>query len=215
MGENYGQENIPKVLFVGLEGFCDRCNAYNVVNEFPKLSSTASNAHYNGLLYVIQYLLSAYGKRPKPNKVEINNNDQYHLTDKFALTNMYRCAFVPENNPNKTRGLPHTAEMKRCCQEILLDEINCLQPDVIGVQTAQWPKGLFDKMKVIYHFHEPELSFGKYGVTSLYKGRTDDKPIFLICTYHGAYGKYCSGRYLSEQLNPVLDKTIELLDPII
>ena len=160
----------------------------------------------------MQYLLSSYGKCPKPKKVEINNDDQFNLTDKFALTNLYRCAFVSKDSLNETRGLSHTAGMKEHCPEILLDEINCLCPDIIVIQTSQWPKGLFDKMKDNYEFNEPELSFGKYNETSLYKGHIGNKPIFLLCTYHGSYAKYSSKQYLSEQLNPVLDKAIELMN---
>ncbi len=212
IGENYGKNKLPKILFVGIEGFCDYVNEYNVVNAFSRPSSTANNAHYNGLLYIMQYLLSSYGKCPKPKKVEINNHDQFNLTDKFALTNLYRCAFVSKDSLNETRGLSHTAGMKEHCPEILLDEINCLCPDIIVIQTSQWPKGLFDKMKDNYEFNEPELSFGKYNETSLYKGHIGNKPIFLLCTYHGAYAKYSSKQYLSEQLNPVLDKAIELMN---
>lgn len=67
-------------------------------------------------------------------------------------------------------------------------------------------------MKDNYEFNEPELSFGKYNETSLYKGHIGNKPIILLCTYHGAYAKYSSEQYLSEQLNPVLDKAIELMN---
>lgn len=211
IGADYGNKNYPQVLFVGIEGFCDCNNEYNVVDSFSEPSKNANNPHYNGLLYVMQYLLSAYNKCPKPTKVKANDNDKYNLTDKFALTNLYKCAFVPKDKPNETSGLSHTKGMKQHCKEILLEEIGLLQPDVIIVQTSQWPNGLFDKMKEKYSFDKPEVYFGENDETSVYKGTLNGKQILLLCTYHGAYQMYKTSSYLLQQLNPTLDKTIELL----
>ena len=57
IGADYGNKNYPQVLFVGIEGFCDCNNEYNVVDSFSEPSKNANNPHYNGLLYVMQYLL--------------------------------------------------------------------------------------------------------------------------------------------------------------
>lgn len=212
IGRNYGQVNVPKILFVGIEGFCDCNNESKIVDSFSTPSSTADNSHYNGLLYVAQYLLSDYGKCPKPNlHIEKNENDQYNLTDKFALTNLYRCAFTSKDNQDEKRGLTHTVGMKKHCQEILIKEIDYLQPDFLVVQTSQWPDGLFKKMKDSYGFAEPKIGFGNNNQTSVYFGSVEGKPLVLICTYHGAYGKFSSKEYLKDELNPVLDEAIKLM----
>ena len=214
VGEEYGKKVMPKIVCVGIEGFIDedKLNNGKILTNYLEPSNDACNAHYNGVKYVLAYLLYCFcdKKKPEPHIGNVICNEYNWTTSKFCLLNLYKCAFVPFDNLEKTRGLPHSKEMKIHCHEILLHEFEALDPDVIVIQTSQYPKGLWEKLKDKY---EPELirGDGKGNKTSLYKGNYNGKPVLFVFTYHGAYRTFVSSEYICDVLNPVLEKTVEQL----
>ena len=65
IGENYGKNKLPKSYLQELRVFCDYVNEYNVVNAFSRPSSTVNNAHYNGLLYIMQIFVVLLWQMPE------------------------------------------------------------------------------------------------------------------------------------------------------
>lgn len=215
IGTNYGQPGIPKILCVGLEGICgqDILNEEKIVKGYLKPSKAACNAHYNGVIYVLEYILSAFideSKKPV-SLISNNNSDRNKVTDKYALTNFYRCAFAPKDNPSLVKNLSHSKGMREHCQEILIDEIKTLKPDILIVQSSQWPENLWNIMKEEFGFNKAEIGFGNHDQTSVFKGKINEMLLVLVCTYHGAYAKFKSKEYIENKLNPVLDKAIEFV----
>lgn len=214
VGEEYGKMGIPKIVCVGIEGFIDKDNLNDekILTKYLKPSTDACNAHYNGVKYVLSYLLYSFcnKKKPEPHIGDKICNEYNWATSKYCLLNLYKCAFVPNEHLDKTRGLPHTKGMKTHCQEILLSEFEALDPDVIVIQTSQYPDGLWEKLIDKY---KPELILGdgKGNKTSLYKGNYNSKTILFVFTYHGAYRVFNSSDYICNKLNPVLEKTVEQL----
>lgn len=216
IGKNYGQPGIPKIMCLGIEGICknEQLNERQVLQDFLPPSKDASNPHYNGVIYVLKYILSHYLKdcqKPDPKICKNDGNKNSNITDLFVLSNFYKCAFVPADDPEKTTALSHTKGMRMHCQEILMEEIRIIKPDVLIVQSAQWPNGLWQNMKDRFHFENAVLGFGKNEETSVFMGDIDRQPMILVCTYHGAYRKFKNREYIETELNPVLDKAIELL----
>lgn len=211
VGKNYGKESfIPKIVMVGIEGFPKEKTVSRVIEP----SYVATNPHYNGLKYVLSYLLSDFVKKDKP-EPRITQNSVWWIKDalsRYCLCNLYRCAFVPENAPDKKKGLCHTEEMKENCFELLLSEISALDPDVIVIQatdTAVFPENNLEKL--LSRFQCANEYYGKSNRARLYTGRLNNHKIQIVQTLHGAYGGFKSHTYLSQELNPVLDKTIELV----
>lgn len=216
VGEEYGQTGMPKIVCVGIEGF----NGEGYLNDQkilikhrkPSSSSKDCNAHYNGVKYVLAYLLYSFCNKKKPEAhIGAKICNEYNWTaSKFCLLNLYKCAFVPYDNLEKKTDLPHTKGMKIHCQEILLHEFEALDPDVIVIQTSQYPDGLWEKLKEKYVL-ELVLGDREENITSLYKGNYNGKPVLFVFTYHGAYPQFKSSDYICNKLNPVLEKTVEQL----
>lgn len=205
VGENYGKESfIPKIVMVGIESF-----SKGIVP-----SDDAINPHYNGVKYVLSYLLSDFVKKDKP-EPRITQNSVWWIKDalsRYCLCNLYRCAFVPEDDPDKKKGLCHTEEMKENCFELLLNEISALDPDVIVIQatdTSAFPEKNLEKL--LSRFQCANEYYGKSNRARLYTGCLNNRKIQIVQTLHGSYAGFKSHTYLSQELNPVLDKTIELV----
>ena len=214
VGEGYGQKGMPKIVCVGIEGFIDedKLNDEKILTNYLEPSNDACNAHYNGVKYVLAYLLYSFCNKKKLESHigDVICNEYNWTTSKYCLLNLYKCAFVPNDDPDKTRDLPHTKGMKTHCQEILLSEFEALDPDVIVIQTSQYPDGLWEKLKEKYTL-DLVLGDGEDNITSLYKGNYNGKPVLFVFTYHGAYQSFISSDYICNKLNPVLEKTVEQL----
>lgn len=212
VGKDYGEPNVPKILCVGIEGFIDECNLdeNKILTKYLMPSSNAQNSHYNGVKYTLAYILSPFFDKEKPIPLVGNNicSNYDWTTSKYCLLNLYKCAFVPIDNPTKLRDLPHTIGMKRHCQELLLEEFEVLDPDVIILQTVQYPEGLWANIKEKFKL---DLEFGKNDNTSVFKGTLNGRQVLFVSTYHGASSVFQSKDYIKTYLNPVLDKTIDLL----
>lgn len=229
VGEKHGINNdFPKILFVGLEGvhssdiYNQKINEIDINNDGSKPSLSASNNHYRGVRYVNSYILSGLknNTKPKDAKIETLNAPEYiDYLKHICLSNIYKCAFS-----EKKSGLPHSTGMKCHCEEILLREIEILRPDLLVIQiVSNLPNNFWKEMQKIFGEDEVKLikSSDKKDNTSVYKMKySDGKTFYCLWTYHGN-GRPCKNgeggvfvnnkKYITKELNPVLDKTIELL----
>jgi len=229
IGEKYGINNdFPKILFVGLEGvhssdICNqKINEIDINSDGSKPSLSASNNHYRGVRYVNSYILSGLknNTKPKDAKIETLNAPEYiDYLKHICLSNIYKCAFS-----EKKSGLPHSAGMKCHCEEILLREIEILKPDLLVIQiVSNLPNNFWKEMQKRFGEDEVKLikSSDRKDNTSVYKMKySDGKTFYCLWTYHGN-GRPCKNgkggvfvnnkKYITVKLNPVLDKTIELL----
>lgn len=163
--------------------------------------------------------------------------------DKYYIRQQRKCKFFNQcsskiNEPlkfcsDRTSKLPHSREMEKNCINIFFDEIDTLKPDLVVIQVvSNCPKEFWSKMKEKYHYEgtedKPIKCAKRNGVdntnTSLYKLMYDDlTPFYCLWTYHGngaPYGNKESRfvnnqKYITEELNPVLDSTITELKSIL
>lgn len=218
IGQDYGEPDIPKIVCVGMEGKIDKENLDDkkLLAKYLAPSPSAQNPHYNGVKFVLAYLLSSFCGKEKPSEPSLKNQicSEYNwTTSRYCLLNLYKCAFVPKSDPEKASGLTHTRDMRQNCPEILLREFDALEPDVIVIQTTQFPNSFWRRLAEKYHL-ELLTGDGKKNNTSLYKGKYNDREILVVFTYHGASPRFRSKEYISGQLTPVLDRTVAELQKI-
>ncbi len=206
VGKNYGN-GVPNILFVGIEGFPDKewQDKNHIVLGHHEPSKNADNPHYNGVKFILEYLLNS-DKKPIlsiAHKICEKYNDK---TDKFALTNLYKCAF-PNKSEDQKRGLPHTKAMQRNCQKILIDEIKVMDPDILIIQASDsnWPEGLSDRLNTEFNLSKIYGDWQKDKI-ELLKGKFQ-KELLVLCTLHGASSTYITKNYLSK-LAQALDKVL-------
>lgn len=209
VGDNYGKEKtIPRIVMVGIEGFSDSV----VVTEVVSPSTTVTNAHYNGVKYVLAYLLSDFMGKEKP-EPKIKRDGVYWIKDaltRYCLCNLYRCAFVPKTRPDKKSGLHHTKEMRRNCFGLLLNEIKALDPDVVVVQATDFrvlPEKNIEKL--LSEFECNREQYGKDKYARLYTGHLNKHEIHIAQTRHGADRIFKTLPYIENELNPLLDEIVK------
>lgn len=210
IGDLYNSDpSLPNVMFVGLEA---KHPGYNnqEVKEIMATSIDAANAHYRGLRYVLSYLLAPFWGEKQPENTKIDKRfDSKDIMKRFALSNVYKCAF---GNENEYRNLPHSDSMKKLCQIILFDEIDILEPDIVVMQFVNnKPECFWDNIINKYSAGKECLICGddKKNNTSVYamKHKTG-KPFLMIWSYHGAWPMFASRKYL-DILDKVLDATVQ------
>ena len=219
VGNKYGTDGIPRIVFIGLEGKHDEIKVIQQIslNDRESMpSKSAYNPHYKGVRYVLSYLISGILSKEKPQrtiKAELNKEEYISHLDYYCLCNLYKCAF---GSSNASSGLTHTDNMQKHCQEILLKEIEILNPEIIVVQVIDnLPNGFIQKI----HCSDDNCIINYRDKTKAYKYEINNQPRFCVFTYHGnayPYGKngttkFGNGndKYLEEELNRVLDKVIE------
>lgn len=210
VGEQYGKDaSIPRIVMVGIEGFPGENG--HVVTDVTVPSADAINPHYNGVKYVLAYLLSDFMGKDKPNP-QITKTGVCWIKDalsRYCLCNLYRCAFVPQAEPDMSRGLCHTDEMKKNCLELLIREIRILDPEIVVVQATDskvFPEQNLETL--LSEFGCDGMQYGKNKRARLYSGRLHDHDIHIAQTLHGAFSGFKSRAYLKEELNPVLDELV-------
>lgn len=217
VGKEYGTI-YPKVLFAGLEGKYGDVANYRV-QEISEPDLVADNYHYNGVRYVLSYLLSKLFNKTPPKdatKTELFQNDFIEHLKHYCLTNIYKCAF---GKSSKSRGLTHTVEMQNECYKIFLKEIDILRPDIVVVQiVSNRPKNLWKSMVKTYGNKEELLkSADRKANTSTYRLYYDNgTPFYCIWTYHGSGRPHNKGKvfgdnnieYIETELNPILDEVV-------
>lgn len=224
VGEEYGNDSsVPKIVFIGLEGLDkdeDRLDDH-VVKKIINPNHKVYNPHYKGVRYVLAYLLSGITGKNKPqNALKAALKKYNKSTEYFTLLNCYKCAFS-----DKSQGLPHTDAMKERCQEILFKELDILKPDIVVFQAINNRPIFFEnKLDSIFGSSTTiKQLYGKDGdkKTAVYLYYPQpDQPLIWIWTYHGSSDPDPNKRawvndnkngnvYITEQLNPVLDKAIE------
>lgn len=212
IGELYGIEtDVPKIVMVGIEGFSDEKIITKVIN--PALTENVDNNHYNGVKYVLAYLLANFLGKDKP-QPKITKKGVPWVNDalkRYTLCNLYKCAFVPENEPDKSQNLCHTGAMSTYCINLLIYEIRILEPDIVVIQTSN--DAVFKEVMrtKLYQEFRCEKTLDIAGsAANLYQGYINSKPITFIRTIHGSYPKFKSRDYIENYLNPLLDKTVEI-----
>lgn len=210
VGDNYGKdETLPRIVMVGIEGLPGE-NGY-VVTDVRTPSVDAINPHYNGVKYILAYLLSEFIGKEKP-ELKVTERGVWWIEEalsRYCLCNLYRCAFVPMEDPSKRKGLCHTNEMKKNCLELLIREIRALDPDIVVVQATYsdvFPEENLEKL--LSEFNCDRKQYGKDKRARLYSGHLKDHNIHIAQTLHGARGGFKSHAYLKDELNPVLDEII-------
>lgn len=238
IGEKYGEcyegKKTPKMLFCGLEGVHKGINETKIPsidneNGLSKPSLTATNMHYRGLRYVLSYIMSGLFQIRQPNDAtlhELDNPVFKEFLNYYCLTNIYKCAFS-----ERTSGLPHSKEMKHNCYELFFSEIDVLKPDIVVLQVVSGcPPKMWEAMKRRCERVEIISRAERNDNTSVYRMYNKDTKKAFLClwTYHGNGAPYCRKensennarfannlKYIKEDLNPVLDKTVEELKKII
>ena len=212
IGELYGVEtNVPKIVMVGIEGFSSEKIITKVIN--PAFTDDAVNPHYRGVKYVLAYLLADFLEKDKP-QPRITKKGVSWVNDalkRYALCNLYKCAFVPENEPNKEKGLCHTNAMSSNCINLLIKEIRILEPDIVVIQSSDC--GVFKetmRAELYQCFNCKKVLDIQGSRANLYQGKINSKPIVFIQTMHGADWTFKKHDYIENCLNPILDKAIEI-----
>ncbi|MCH5170491.1 MAG: hypothetical protein J1F24_04305 [Oscillospiraceae bacterium] len=209
VGGQYGEDpRIPRIMMVGLESKHADKQDY-IIQEIETPSRSASNAHYRGARYVLAYLLSTFYRMDTPKSTSSANLHDYEfMTEKYVLTNLYKCAF---GEPNQVRNLFHFDDMRRYCQELFFAEIEAAEPDVVVIQAVNnHPENFW--ANILERFSDGKenclIGDGKYNRTSAYRMRlSSGQPFLMIFTYHGAWPPFAGKRYLST-LNTILDAAI-------
>ena len=206
VGEYYGENpKLPRIVIIGVEGIHDR--QYIECTTAPSLS--AGNPHYCGVRYVLSYLLSDFLEKDKPEPRKIKNVVPWieEALKNYALCNLYCCAFVPENDKERTRNLYHSIEMQENCVERLYNEIKILKPNIVIIQAIN-PFTDIMRNKFIQYFNiktDPHFSERK---AKLGIGSVENQKCVFVETYHGStcwFGQ----KYITNTLNPLLDEVIK------
>lgn len=219
VGAEYGTA-YPKILFSGLEGKYGEVSDYRIPEIF-KPSLDANNSHYIGVRYVLSYLLSGISNETQPINAEISELSADIFVEHlkyYCLSNIYKCAF---GSPGISRGLTHTNTMKTECYKIFFKEIDVLRPDIVVIQAvSEVPPNLWKEMLYKYGTgHQLLKGDGQKNNTSAYLLHYEDgAPFYCIWTYHGSGRPHGKGKafgnnnidYIQNELNPVLDKVIEV-----
>lgn len=214
VGEEYGNNrSVPRLVFVGIEGLHKDANGGAIKDIYPP-SYDASNSHYRGLRYVMAYLLCGiFGKNKPCDATQETLNNYNEATKYVTLLNFFKCAFG-----EGTRNLSHTSSMEAKCQEILLKEIEILEPNVLVIQVKNRPAKFDENFKQKFGGNSGCIKLFGDAATGVYQFfLPSGKPFVLILTYHPAAGPYPSwvndnkngNIYINKQLKPVLDKAIE------
>lgn len=216
VGKNYGGKydgefEIPKIVFVGLEGLCKHKKVDIPGTDKPY------NPHYKGVRYVLAYLLSPFVGMERPDSVlKRKLKDYVATTEYFALLNCYKCAFG-----NDPKGRPHTSPMEENCPEILFREIEILEPDIVVFQAKGKPKDFIEKLNKRFSYSMSSLIYGNEDTGVFRCSFPSGKQFIWIWTYHGAGHTYskkqgwacndeCGKTYREKDLDPVLNKAIEV-----
>lgn len=240
IGEEYGKnKSIPKIVFCGLEATREekaklpyastvqkRIPEIDVKDKYSQPSTEAYNNHYRGVRYVLSYILAPFFGEDFPKsakEAELKKFNDNRYMKNFCLTNIYKCAFGREKS-----GLTHNAEMQYFCPKIFFDEIDILEPDILVMQVvSDLPKGFWTNAKERYRGDGNPLQRAKRNTnTSVYRMFTNtNKPFLWVWTYHGNGGPYArkgnggvfvnNQKYISEELNPVLNRVIEEAQKIV
>ncbi len=209
IGNLYGEDSVlPRIVMVGIEGFSDE----RIVSKVTEPSDDATNAHYRGVKYVLAYLLADFMGHEKP-EPKITKSGVFWIKDalkRYCLCNLYKCAFVPKDDPDRATDLCHSEGMTTHCIDLLIQELNILDPHIVVIQASD--TGIFTDYMRTRLFNT--LSCKPIKVlddrkAALYEGVINQKPLFLILTMHGANGGMKSHEYLQNKLNLVLDETLK------
>ena len=190
---------------VGIEGLSENSEKNKIA--YPSLY--ANNPHYNGVKYVLSYIFADFLGKEKPEKFGNKCVDWVEeALKKYALCNLYKCAFVPDNDPEKSKELRHSQKMQDNCIKLLKSEINALDPDIVVIQAIS--NAFTDKMRSeINDSFDIKWDNNYSGRALLGYGKIGSKKVCFVNTIHGAYGGFKAHKYLDDELNPVLDKAIE------
>lgn len=209
IGENYGANGIPKIVMVGIEGFSSEKTITKVIQ--PALNDTV-NPHYNGVKYVLAYLLADFFNKDKPASRITNNSVEWidEALKSYTLCNLFRCAFVPANDPQRIKGLKHSEEMQKNCIEILIKELRVLEPDIVVIQATDGSVFTGSMQDRLFNEFKCKIKSGNDKRARVLAGVLEDKQCLFVQTLHGANGGFKSHKYLDDELNPILDKTINM-----
>lgn len=196
VGARYGEKG-PKVLVVGKE-------SVNFHETFEKPVSSlddAHNEHYRKTLYTLALILDKGKKVPK--SFAITDLKQYEkLLERFSLTNYYKCA-LEGANADSVQNLPTTQRMKSTCYQLLLKEIDVLQPDLVVIQGKFTTKEFWEKLDE----KDPEGNrvWGNKekdtDTISLYSYFRNGKTFYVLYSYHPSYFKAWSGELFADLQN--------------
>ena len=141
-------------------------------------------------------------------------DDKQYLSS-YCLTNIYKCAFGKGKS-----ALPHTEGMKKHCQDIFVEELKILHPDILVIQVVTSRPDILQLNVLKEKFvkaEEIERVDRNYNTISYKFLRKDGTPLYCIWTYHGNGGPYYrkqggvfvnNKKYIEKELNKVLDATI-------
>ena len=222
VGAEYGIDS-PRIVFVGLEGVhADgtlQIPEIDINDEWSRPSLVETNNHYRGVRYVLSYLMCGILGKDKPENATVKalDGDQVYL-NKYCLTNIFKCAFGEGRS-----GLPHTKSMQEHCPELFKKEMEILRPDILVIQVVTNRPSFLSIEKMKENFGKRDVqnvaTVPRNPNTAAYKLYFDDgKSFYCIWTYHGNGGPYTqkeggvfvnNSKYITEELNPVLDEVIK------
>lgn len=192
VGAHYGDAKY-KVVIVGQESKEDHRKLVPPVSKLEE----AHNEHYRKTLYTLAMILNG----EQPDNCSQENLKKYEkLLTHFCLTNYFKCAF--SDDPNKNQNLDHSKAMKENCYKLLLEELRVLEPDLLVVQGRDTTENFGtapDKA-----FKKGERIWGnKNDKISLYKHTLNEKPFFILYSYHPSSLQWNSTK---DDLKEAIDK---------
>ena len=134
VGDDYAT-TYPKILVVGLEPvFQEGIPKVYRVEKVCSLADAGYNPHWILTYYTIVRLLGDAEQRVAQyayDKATMQDQKYESFGRKFAFTNYYKCVF---SEKSKRSQKPHSPAMSQNCVNLLLREIEILEPDLVILQ---------------------------------------------------------------------------------
>lgn len=187
VGDDYAT-TYPKILVVGMEPVCSKddskeCRVEHIVEHVCSLKD-ACNPHWIRTFYTIVRILGEAEQQPAQyayDKVTMQNQKYESFGQKFAFTNYFKCVFSEKIQRSQK---PHSSAMRQNCANLLLREIEILEPDLVILQ-GKFGKCFWNKIKWENVEERRTRVKGRTFTQGLYKCYLNDtRPFLCLAAYH-------------------------------
>lgn len=184
VGDDYAS-TYPKILVVGLEPvFREGIPKVYRVEKVCSLADAGYNPHWIRTYYTIVRLLGDAEQQVAQyayDKATMQDQKYESFGRKFAFTNYFKCVFSEEA---KRSQKPHSPAMSQNCVNLLLREIEILEPDLVILQ-GKFGNCFWNKIKWESVEERRTRVKGRTFTQGLYKCYLNDKRSFLcLAAYH-------------------------------
>lgn len=187
LGDAYAT-TYPKILVVGMEPVCRKdnpkeCRVEHIV-EHVRSPKDVHNPHWIRTYYTIVRLLGDAEQQPAQyayDKATMQDPKYESCGQKFAFTNHFKCVFS-ENTHRSQKS--HSPAMSQNCVNLLLREIEILEPDLVILQ-GKFGNCFWNKIKWESVEERRTRVKGRTFTQGLYKCYLNDKrPFLCLAAYH-------------------------------